>query len=325
MSATRRVSSIKSGTPVPRPQLTALHQSVNTYLLRHVQAALLSLGQITMAPWTNTLIVLAIAIALAFPSGLFVILKNIQAINGQGGSEKPILVYLKKNVTDHQAQSLVQQLSKQDKLAKVTYISPVEGLKKFRQQSGLNQVFDLLATNPLPGLLILTPNSRDEMPVIASIAESLKTLPEVETVNYDEAWIKQLDALMHFGKQLLYGLALFLALGVLVIIGSSIHLATASHREEIAVYQLVGASAAFIRRPFLYRGIWYGLLGAALALVCLSIFQLGISDSFQQLIGFYQPLYQLQGIGFLGGLGLIMLGGLLGWLGSWFAVWRQYQ
>lgn len=326
MSATHRPITTKprNKTNVSKLEfLVWLRLKLNHYLSRHIQAALLSLGQICAAPLTNGMIILVIAVALALPTGLFLILKNAEAISGQWNDKAPILLYLKKNIPDNQAQALAKQLSRQEKIEKVSYVSPIQGLKEFQEQSGLSQVLNLVKENPLPGLLVLTPRDNNDFNELKSIAESLKTLPEVETVKYDEDWVKRLSALIDLSKHLIYGLAILLAMGVLFIVGATIHLATESHREEIIVYQLVGASPAFIRRPFLYTGIWYGLLGAAIALLSVALFLVWINESFQQLTNLYQGHYSLQKLGISGVFGLLLIGVGLGWLGSWFAVWRQ--
>ena len=112
-------------------------------------------------------------------------------------------------------------------------------------------------------------------------------------------------------------------LGLVLILCNTIRLAIESRREEIVIVKLVGGSNAFVRRPFLYTGLWYGVGGGVLAaaLVAASLWFLG--GPVERLADLYQSDFQLAGLGVMGALNLILLSGLLGLAGAWLAVTRH--
>ncbi len=332
MSATRRqlsrskpIKAVKSSITTPRNSLRHYVRGFfRRYGSRHLQAALLSLGQITRTPITSTMIVIVIAIALSFPTSLLVLLKNVTVITNNWDGHSPIVLYLKMQVAKDEAQSLVRQLTKIAGVAKVDYISPEQGLADFQRQSGFGQISGSLKDNPLPSVLVVTPAAQWQTPsAMASLVDTLKQLPQVETAQLDLEWVQRLSALLQLGKRAAYALAVLLSLGIVFIIGSTIHLATERHRDEIFVYQLVGASNAFIRRPFLYTGVWYGLLGSLIACILVVALFTWINGPVRLLTQLYDSSFVLHNLSFGEIVNLLLLGIVLGWLGSWAAVYRH--
>lgn len=331
MSAIRRT--ISTSTPPPQkppiaakvelPVLNRLKDNFSNTIIRHLHAALSSFGQMAHRPLITTLIAMVIGIALALPTGLFVLLENAETMLGQGNDKAPISLFLKMPVSESEAKALVKKLSSQPELAKVEYISAAQGLADFQKQSALVNVLHGIKDNPLPGLIRVTPRSEDNSGGLENLVQGFKALPEVELVQYDQDWVNHLNALLNLGQRLSYGLALILCLGILFIIGTTIHIATERHHDEILVYQLIGANQAFIRRPFLYTGIGYGLLGACIAWLIILVFLSWTQGAFNQLMQVYNSQFILQGLGFTGSMVLLLLGAGLGWFGSWVAVYRH--
>lgn len=329
MSAIRRTPQPATPIPTPAPErvklpgLDELKGIFSQYFMRHFHAALSCLGQMRQRPLITVLIVMVIGIALALPAGLFVLLKNAETVMGQADEKAPISLFLKMPVSDSQAGELVKQLSGHPDIAKVEYISAAQGLAEFQKQSALGGVLNGIKENPLPGLIRVTPRSEADLGYLDNLAQAFKAIPEVELVQYDQDWVTHFNALLDLGRHLIYGLAILLALGILFIIGATIHIATEQHHEEILVYQLVGANSAFIRRPFLYTGIGFGLGGACVAWLILIIFLAWTQGAFNQLMQVYNSSVTLIGLGVGGSLLLLLLGAGLGWLGSWVAVYRH--
>ena len=136
-------------------------------------------------------------------------------------------------------------------------------------------------------------------------------------------WVKRLQQLLTLGKKMVFGLGGLLALGVLLVIGNTIRLAIENRRDEILVVKLVGGTDAYVARPFLYTGLWYGIGGGLLALVILGIGFFWVSSTVDQLAALYQSNFRLQGLGFFGSIQLVLLAGLTGWIGAWIAVFRH--
>lgn len=329
MSATRRsITYSRKETPLsatPKKNSNSpLRRFLTTYSIRHAQAILLTLGQITRAPFTTILIFLVMGIALAFPTGLFVALKNVQILSQSWNGHSPIVLYLKLPAVDAESLALVKQIEARPEIKKVEYISPQQGLADFQKQSGFSDLINILKKNPLPASLIVTPKEDYQSPAATeTLLNSLKALPQVDLAKLDLNWVQRLDALLKLAEKLTYGLSLLLGLGVILITSSTIHLALQNHREEIAVYQLLGATDRFIRRPFLYRGTLYGLLGGIVAWLIVSILLAYLATPTETLSQLYGSTFSLEGLGAKNGFGLLLLSMLLGWVGAAVAVFRH--
>ena len=139
----------------------------------------------------------------------------------------------------------------------------------------------------------------------------------------DMEWLQRLNSLMELGRRLVLAVGGMLIVGVLLILGNTIRLAIESRREEIVVVKLVGGSNGFVRRPFLYTGLWYGVGGGVLAAVLVSAALWFLEEPIGELEVLYASAFKLSGLGMMGALNLVILGGLLGLAGAWLAVSRH--
>ena len=146
---------------------------------------------------------------------------------------------------------------------------------------------------------------------------------EVAEALLDMEWLQRLNSLMHLSRRLVQIVGGLLVLGVLLILGNTIRLAIENRREEIVVVKLVGGSNAFVRRPFLYTGLWYGVGGGVLAGLLVSLALWFLQQPVADLAKLYGSDFRLRGLGIMGGLNLVVLGGLLGLAGAWLAVTRH--
>ena len=222
------------------------------------------------------------------------------------------------------AQQLQQRLDKREDVAATRLVSRQEALQEFQQLSGFGDVLRNLDDNPLPNLILVTPAAqRLDGEQAALLQAHLQQEAGVARAVLDMAWVQRLNALMHLSRRLVMVLAAILALGVLLVIGNTIRLAIENRRDEIVVVKLVGGSDAFVRRPFLYTGLWYGLGGASLSWIIVSAALWGLRGPLSALALLYQSDFHLQGLGTTAGLQLLLLGGALGLLGAWLAVARH--
>jgi cell division transport system permease protein len=181
-----------------------------------------------------------------------------------------------------------------------------------------------LKDNPLPAALVVTPKPAwQTLNAETLLTHNLEALPEVDMAKVDLAWLQRFSALLSLGETLLIILATLFCVGAAFVIASTIHLAIESQQEEIEVYQLIGASDGFIRRPFLYRGAWYGLLGAIVAWFIVTITTWILGSSVAVLATLYSSDYRLEGLGFQNSLNLLLLGVALGWVGAWVVALRR--
>lgn len=248
------------------PKLRERPNFLQAYLASHLRAGLTSLGNLWRAPWATVMTLMVIAIAFLLPSALFVLLQNVKTLSHNVATESQISLYLNLNTTPDQLQTLLHNLRQQNTIASINYISPDQGLAQLKNQLNINAALDALKNNPLPGVVVIQPAANFTSP--AALQEMLKNLrlnPTVSLAQLDMQWVSRLYALIDLGKHLVYALGCFLGLGVVFIIGNAINLSLQRHRREIEIFKLVGATDAFVRRPFLYTGMFLGLGGSIIA------------------------------------------------------------
>ena len=305
---------------------TTLRDRVRAWLQHHRLSARDSLRRLLYNPLASVLTWLVIGIALALPVSLFVALDNVRSVSGQWDSPAQISLFLRAEMSLQAARQLELRLVAWPGVAKTRLVSRQDALLEFQQLSGFGDVLQNLDDNPLPNLILVTP--ADEFlhsEKAAGLQAQLQEEAGVERALLDMAWVQRLNALMHLSQRLVLVLAAILALGVLLVIGNTIRLAIENRRDEIVVVKLVGGSDAFVRRPFLYTGLWYGLGGAMLAWLTVSLALWGLRSPLSALSLLYQSGFQLQGLGPMGGLQLLLLGALLGLSGAWLAVARHLR
>jgi cell division transport system permease protein len=305
-----------------QPKKNAVRYLKN-YLLRHAQAALSSIGQISRSPLAAFMTCVVIGIALALPMALFILLKNVENLGENFQQTTQMTVYLKPNITEDQAQALVTTLKQNRELTGVTAISPAQGLNELQQQAGIDNVLANLQNNPIPWAIVIVPAKRYASPeALNDLTQNIKRNPEVDTVQLDMLWVERLFNLVSLAKRAAFALGLFLGIGVLLIVNNCIRSATQANKKEIDVIKLIGGTNAFIRRPFLYAGAVYGLLGSIIAWQLVDLLLLWLKTPVSHLAVLYNSSFHLLGIGLLDTFILIISSIVLSWLGSWLAVTR---
>ncbi len=297
--------------------------SPKTYVLRHLQVMLFSLGQLWRQPLASTMTILVIGIALALPAGLYVLLQNVNKISHELDDASQISLFLKQQTSEQHANGLANKLKSWPNIIDVQYQSANASLDEFRQLSGLSELLDSLPTNPMPAVIIITPkHSLDEV-AINTLVTKLNEQPLVDLAQLDLEWLKRLRSISETSERGISILALLLSLSVLLVIGNTIRLAILSRETEIKVIKLVGGTNAFVRRPFLYTGFWYGILGGIIAWTTLLISLKLLDSPINQLAELYNSQFTLS---WFAGEMLFTLpfsGLLLGILGAWLAIGRH--
>lgn len=325
-SASARPARVKPKKPV-QPKAKVSTQDQLAWLSHHGYVFLASLNQFIRAPLASFMTAAVIGIALALPTGLYLLLENAQQISAQWGGNVQISVFLKPTVTDEQARDLADQLYRQIDIQTVQVITRAEALAEYRHFSGFSDALQMLETNPLPAVLMIQPNLSHATPETISerLLKELQDLPEVEVAQWDMLWLKRLTAMMKIIKRGVLILGCLLGLAVLLIVGNTIRLAIYNRREEIEVTQLFGATDAFIRRPFLYSGLWYGLAGGLIAWLLVSVSFWLLQSPVQTLADLYYSEFTLQTLDIWMTVVLLTVGMFLGLTGAWLAVGRHLQ
>jgi len=306
----------------PRWRLT-----IENYFTHHARALLASLGQLLRAPLATLMTAAVIGIALALPAAFHALLKSVESVtSGWQGDMAQISLFLKPSLKDDQAAALAGRVRALPEVASVRYISPQQALQEFEQSSGLRDALAYLNENPLPGVLVVRPDEQHGDPAAArTLLARLEKMNEVDSAQLDLAWLERLHALVGLATRGVWLLAGVLALAVLLIIGNTIRLGIQNRRDEIVVTKLLGGTDGFIRRPFVYGGIWYGLFGGLIALVVVNGLLLSLSGPAQQVATLYHSAFRLELLD--GGASLIILLSAmgLGSLGAWLAVSRHLR
>lgn len=285
--------------------------ALGTWVDHHLYSLLASLGRLLRRPVSALLTIGVMGMALALPLGLWASLGNIAQLAGNAQASRQITVFLKPAVPLSRAQQLADAWRARPEVAALALKSPDDGLAELRRQEGMAEVIAAVTDNPLPSVLVLTPRG-DE----SALAAALQALPEADLVQHDALWRQRLDGWLALGRRLALVLALLLGIGALLVVGNTVRLDIQSRREEIAVLQLLGATDGFIRRPFLYLGLWYGLGAGAVAIVLLSLAAFALQPAVAQLAASYGSGFRLQGLDATQAALAWIAAGLIGWLGA---------
>ncbi len=278
-----------------------------------------SIRRLAGRPWATLLTVLVIGIALALPLLFHVILDNARQLSTGLREARDVTVFLELKVDAGGAEAYAGELGRRGDVEKVTVRTPGQGLAEFRQLSGFSEALDVLEGNPLPSVLVVTPRARDGSDDTAALIAALEADARTDLVQYDAAWRKRLSALLGFGERAMLALMGLLAVATWLIIGNTVRMDIQGRSEEIAVLQLIGANDAFVRRPFLYIGVAYGLLGAIVALLAVGAVEWAVAAPAAQLLESYHHRFALAGFGLRDALAVLAAGAVLGWLGAWIA------
>jgi cell division transport system permease protein len=299
---------------------------ISGYLTHHAQALLGSVGRLARAPFATALTVLVIGLALALPLALALFVSNALGATGGFTGVVDVSVYFKPDVPLARVQQLGQSARAHPGVATVQVISADQALQEFRQYSGFGSALQALGSNPLPHVLHLRPTAEASAPAdLEALRRYLSAWPEVDTVQVDSEWVLRFNAILDLLRRVLGIAALLLGAGVLAVVGNTIRLEIQGRRTEIEVVRLVGGSTGFVRRPFLYTGMLYGLAGALLAWGLVGIAVQVLRTPVAALARLYGSGYALRGagpreVGIVIGAGIV-----LGWLGAWVAAARHLR
>lgn len=294
------------------------------FIDNHLFTVVSSLGRLWRHPLNSIMTIGVIAIALALPAGLYNGLNNLRGL-GSGWEELgDVALFLKPETNQQIAQRLQQELSDRRDIEAVVIITPKQALADFAAVSGFSDTLAALPSNPLPFVLVLRPAGGSRDPgQLADLTRDLAKLPEVELAQLDQEWLERFNQLIDIGQRAIRVIGALLAITVLLVVGNTIRLDIQNRREEIEVTRLLGATNGFVRRPFLYGGIWLGALGGLLAVLLVAAGTAALAGPVAALTASYDSQFSISGLGLQEGVQLILFGAGAGWLGSWLAVGRE--
>jgi cell division transport system permease protein len=299
---------------------------LTSYGARHVQALLGSLGQLARNPFSTILTLIVIALALALPLGLGLLVTNVRIATGGFANAIDLSVYFKTDVPLAKAEQLAKSARERPGIAQIDVISADAALAEFRAYSGFGAALGVLNANPLPHVLHVHPASDAESAAsLDALRRYFAAWPEVDVVQIDAQWVERFNAILEVLRRVLMIAAAILGAGVIAVIGNTIRLEILNRRGEIEVTKIVGGSNGFVRRPFLYTGILYGLGGALLAWGITASAIRMLAAPVATLARTYGSRYVLVGPT-PQELGILIAGGvILGWLGAWLSAARHLR
>ena len=295
------------------------------WLTRHMSTSLGALGRLSRQPFASLMIILVIGVTLALPAAINVIVKNMQSVSDSWSNALDFSMYLKKDLSVSDAEDLANLIRQRADIESVGLITADEALLEFKKQSGFGEALNQLSENPLPHALVIRPSSGNTGASLTLLQEEIGNLPETELVQVDTEWVQRFHAILNIVSQAISIGAVLLGIAIVVIIGNTIRLDIENRREEIEVTKLIGASNAFVRRPFLWTGFWYGLLGGAFALLLVQYGLYLLREPFSRLAGLYQGKIAVASLTITESSAIIGVAVFLGLFASWVTTARHMR
>lgn len=295
------------------------------WLARHASTSIGALGRLSRQPFASLMIVLVIAVTLALPAAINVVVKNAQSVSGSWDDALDFSVYLKLDVAVDDAEGLARLIGQRADVEAVNLVTAEAALAEFKQQSGFGAALDQLGDNPLPHTLVVRPGPGNTGASLTLLQEEIGNLPETELVQADTEWVQRFHAILDIVRQAIAIGGALLGIAIVVIIGNTIRLDIENRREEIEVTKLIGASNAFVRRPFLWTGFWYGLLGGAFALALVRYGLHLLKEPLARLAGLYQGSISVVTLTASESAAILGVAIFLGLLASWVTTARHMR
>ncbi|MEQ1674643.1 MAG: permease-like cell division protein FtsX [Candidatus Nitrotoga sp.] len=294
-------------------------------IMDHARVLAHTIRRVFRTPVSNALNVLVIGIALSLPAGIYVVLKNLERVAGQASSAPQLSLFISMSVSKEAIAHIEKQLKQHTAIERVEFVPRHEAFAQLKLTSGLADVMGSLKENPLPDAFIIHPKlTHPER--LEALRDELRTLPHVDHVQLDSAWAHKLGALIKFANLVIWLVSVLLSLALVAIIFNTIRLQVLTQRDEIEISKLLGATRAFIQRPFLYFGLLQGLLGGITAWLIITVSMALLNSYLANLTHLFTSNFVLQALSANDIMTLLLFSAYLGWLGAWLSVnlyvWR---
>jgi cell division transport system permease protein len=291
---------------------------------QHARSFSSTLSKLVRTPLGSLFNIMVIGIALCLPVGLYVLIDNLQMASGQLAAEPQISAFMALDASRAEIGQIETRLKQNTRVLRYRFVSRDQALQELKQSSGLTDVIESLPQNPLPDTFIVS--AKENTPqALEALREEITQWPRVVHAQLDAAWARRLDATLRFGRLVVLILGGLLAFALVAVTFNTIRLQVLTQREEVEVIKLIGATDAFIRRPFLYYGALQGAAGGIVAWLIVSGGVWLVNRNLGELSHVYASLFQLQTLSPATGSALLLLPLGLGWLGAWLSVGRHLR
>ena len=291
---------------------------MSAYVSQHFAAFKSALRRLATSPLNTLLSLVVIGAALALPAAGWVVLDNLQHLAGNTSRTQQISVFM---ATDASRKDVAEVESRLRDIAagEWRFVSREDALKRMQATEGMAEIVAGLHKNPLPDAFFVEP--ADPQPeTLERLAAIFKSWPKVAHVQLDSAWSKRFDAFMRIGKLAVTLLAGLFAGALIAVTFNTIRLQILAQAAELEVARLVGATDAFIRRPFHYFGALQGALGGLFAVALIATCGILLSGPVAELLALYSAGFTPRGLSLPHAGIVIGTGAALGWLGAQISV-----
>jgi cell division transport system permease protein len=281
------------------------------FLTIHIKEARNAFYALWHRPLGNLLTLAVISMALSMPACLYLLSKNVASAANNIATPSQITIYLEKQTPEARVMVLKDQLESNSLVKGVDYVSSQQGLEQLSKSAGFEQAISLLSDYSLPGVLIIAPNTSDKNKIKA-LAHSLVTETNVTDVRLDEDWLTRLDAIKKLASIVVVSLAILMFGAVFLIVGNTLRFNVLENKEAIQTMKMIGATDQYILRPYLYSGMWFGVIGAVIAWFFTALLTILLNGAVDSLAHLYDSQFRLLGLSWDESLLLLMIGTFLG-------------
>lgn len=293
----------------------------------HILAATNSFQTLYRSPFSSIMTMLVMSVVLTFPILFLVFSNNITKLTTDWQKDAHVVLYLKTSLNPEEEQNFLKKVRSMDAVLSATYKSKDQGLAEMQNQEGMKDIMHYLPDNPLPAVIEVAPKDsiKTAEQMLAFLA-GFKAMPQVDQAKMDVEWMNRLQSILSFINKIADSVALFLFFSVIFIVGNTLRLAIVNREEEIQILKLIGATNAFIRRPFLYLGTWFGLFAAIFAVLFVNVFMYGLLWVFQDVLSLYHKHVPIFGLTVQQAYLIVLVSVFLGWLGARLSIdWSLYR
>lgn len=292
---------------------------MHKWLNQHIQAASVVLHRLRQQLISTILIMTVIGVTLAIPSLIYVILQNANALIMDVKKDAKMSIFLQQNANQTTIDAIKTKLSNLPEIAEFTFTPKDAALKQLIETTDNPALISSLEGNPLPDAFFIKPASIDGN-TVKSLKSNLEQLEGVAEVVVDSGWVNRLNSLLNIGKKAVWIFGCLLGFALVAVISNTIRMQILTHKEEIEVSELFGATKSFVRRPFLYLGTLYGLGGGVIACLLLWLVLYMFNQSVVQIAQEYASDFTLQFQATITFMYMVAISILIGWLASYWAV-----
>lgn len=303
-----------------------LVEKFHAYLLNHAHGLFSSLGRLSRAPFTSAMTILVLAVAISLAGCFYIVVANIQQLTGNLQASNQMSLFLKEHVTETAGQKMADQLAQNSNIETIKFISKKQAMDEFKANSGFGDALNALDNNPLPNVIQVLPKDvLDSREAIDNLLAEFKQIPQVEFVQVDMQWVERLQTIMMIASRGVTVVGILLGFAVTFITGNTIRLELHNRQDEVLISKLVGATHAFIQRPFLYTGFWLGFIAGFSAWLIITIMLLILESPVEKLSSLYNSSFELLFLSFSEFILMLMIASLLAVLGSWAVLHYQLR